>query len=106
MYLAAMNLIAQKKNLTLAAKIPAYPIVIVGVLMDFLLNVTVCTALFLELPKEWLITMRLKRHLDEMSDMNSPVTWRQSIALWICSNLLDPFDARGFHCRNWNRGKD
>lgn len=103
MYLAAMNLIREKEGLRWETKVFAYPLVIVGILMDFLLNVTVCTLLFLEVPKEWLVTARLQRHLYTMKDVNSAVTWRQKIALWVCSHLLDPFDARGFHCRNWNR---
>ena len=100
MYLAVMNLIQAKSRLTLAAKCFAYPLAFIGVIMDVLLNITVCTVLFLELPsiQQLLLTARLQKHLDEM-EAGTGSKWRQSIALWICVNLLDSFDSRGYHCK-------
>jgi hypothetical protein len=100
MYLSVMNLIENKKHLTLTTKCFAYPLALLGIIMDVLLNLTVCTLLFLELPKTWMLTDRLQSHLDDIGGPKDG--WRGTLALWICSNLLDPFDARGFHCKKKN----
>lgn len=92
MYLAVMNLMAARKTMPLVTKLFAYPLAAIGIIMDVLINIIVGTILFLELPKTWLLTARLQSHLDDTG-------WRGSIAVWICANLLDPFDARGYHCR-------
>jgi len=97
MYLAVMNLMEAKSKLTLAAKCFAYPLALLGVIMDVALNLTVCTIIFFELPKQFMLTARLQSHLDEIGGPKDG--WRGTIALWICSNLLDPFDSRGFHCK-------
>lgn len=51
-------------------------------------------ALFLKLPAkgEWTFSQRVgnyKRRID----------WRAPLATWICTNLLDPFEADGTHCK-------
>lgn len=97
MYLSVMNLMREKTHLTRVTKCFAYPLALLGVIMDVVLNLTVCTLLFLEIPKTWMLTARLQSHLDEIG---GPIDgWRGTIALWICSNLLDPFDSRGYHCK-------
>lgn len=68
-----------------------------GLFMDALLNLTVGTLLFLELPggkKPWyleLVTDRLKRNVVNLG-------WRGKVARFICHHLLDKFDPRGRHC--------
>lgn len=103
MYLAVMNLIQSKHKLTLAAKFFAYPLAAIGIIMDFLINIIVGTLLFLDLPREFLLTARLQRYLDDLDNLTEPAkglrNWRHSAALWICTNLLDPFDSRGYHCK-------
>ena len=64
-----------------------------GYLADFLVNVVVCTVLFLELPREWVVTARVSRH------KKSGTGYRQALATWVCVNLLDPFDPSGCHCK-------
>lgn len=91
MYLSVMNLMEQKDKLTLTTKIFAYPIAAIGVFADFFYNITVGTLMFLELPKEYLLTMRLDRHLTETG-------WRGKRARWACKNFLDPFARDGRHC--------
>lgn len=66
------------------------PVLIVGYLLDFLVNVTACTVLFLEVPRETTVTARLKRHAPEC-------TWRGGIARWMAAHLLDAFDPAGRH---------
>lgn len=94
-YLAVMNLQRAKENgtLSLPAKILGLPIVIVGVLLDVVVNIFVMTILFLERPKEWLVTDRLQRHVRYHSG-----TWRAKLAYVICHYLLDTFDPSGKHC--------
>jgi len=49
---------------------------------------------FLELPREFTVTHRLRRY------MTFPMrrTWRGAAAVWVCHNLLDIFDPDGKHC--------
>lgn len=69
-----------------------YPFVIVAALMDVVCNITIAALIFLEPPKEWLVTQRLQRH--HTSDNG----WRTSLAAYVCETLLDPFDPTGDHC--------
>lgn len=69
------------------------PWVALGYALDFLANVIVATLIFLELPREALVTTRLQRHI------NSPTSsWRTAIAVWVCDEMLDVFDPSGNHC--------
>lgn len=92
-YLSVMNLMRVRATLKWQTLIFAYPIAAVGIVADFLCNVVIGTVLFLALPKDLLLTKRLKRYL-ERDD------FRGSIAHWICEYLLDPFDPKGSHCGN------
>lgn len=73
----------------------ALPVVIVGYVMDALLQL-LATVPFLDAPRymqrEWLLTDRLQRY------MAGHDHWRKRVADWICTHMLDPFDARGDHC--------
>lgn len=92
-YLAVMNLKRNQDKLTFAAKLIAYPVAFVGVLSDALFNVLLGTLFFVELPKEWLFTHRLERHIQQSAG------YRLRFAMWFCINLLDPFDPAGEHCK-------
>ncbi len=94
MYLAVMNLKRARDKGTLpnAAKCFGYPILIVGYVLDILFNLIVGTVLFLELPREFVFTSRLSRHLSSNG-------YKFKVAIWICKNLLDPFDPSGGHCK-------
>ncbi len=95
LYLAVMNL--QRARDAGALTRPAYllglPILYLGLLVDFLVNVVVLTALMLEPPREWLVTARLTRHAHDGDG------WRCAMALWIAANLLDVFDPSGKHIK-------
>lgn len=91
LYLSVMMLMKHKDTLTTETKFFAYPLAFYGVLVDFLYNMTVGTLLFVELPREWLLTKRLKRHLEDDN-------WRGTMSRWFCRHLLDPFDPKGTHC--------
>ena len=80
------------KRLTTTTKILALPWVVVGYVLDVLVNVTVASLVFWEPPWELLLTSRLQRHIDANHG------WRHRRAQWICDRLLDPFDPTGNHC--------
>lgn len=91
-YLAVMTLKRAKdaKLLTRTAMAFGYPVLFVGLVLDFLANVLVLTVLLAELPREGTVTSRLKRH-------NATSTgWRKAVAAW-AEPLLDPFDPSGDH---------
>ena len=69
------------------------PAVVLGYLMDVLANLTIATLVFLEPPREWLVTKRLQRHIAAGAR-----SWRGRIATVVCDNLLDVFDPTGNHC--------
>lgn len=70
----------------------AYPALAVGLVLDAAANVAVCSVLFLELPRELLVTSRLSRHAKGAG-------WRAAVARWICQHLLDKLDPSGCHCK-------
>jgi len=91
-FLAVMSLKRAKDAdlLTATAKCFGYPLLFVGLLLDLLANTLVLTILLMELPREFTVTSRLKRH-------NATSTgWRKALAAW-AEPLLDPFDPSGDH---------
>ena len=66
--------------------------VLVAVLMDIPFNVFVATILFYDWPQEAMFTQRLERY-KRLADCRA-----RRVAVWICQNLLDPFQLGG-HCR-------
>ena len=91
-FLAVMTLKRAKDAglLTFWAKVFGYPVLFVGLALDFLANVLVLTVLLGELPREGTVTRRLQRH-------NATSTgWRKAVAAW-AEPLLDPFDPSGDH---------
>lgn len=93
-YLAVMALKRARDNqqLTFASKILGYPVLFIGYILDVFVNIFVMSFIFLEVPKETLVTSRLKRWC-----CASP-SWRQRLARWLCENLLNQFDPSGKHC--------
>jgi len=95
LYLAIMNLQRARDfgTLTRSARWLGYPVLLVGIILDWLLNWVVGSVLFLEPPHSpgELVTARLQRHCKRS-------TWRGAIARWVCHSLLDTFDPSGRHC--------
>lgn len=91
-YLAVMNLKRAKDAgmLTRTTAVLGYPVLLVGWILDAFVNVFVLTVLMLELPRELLVTTRLKRH------NRYGRGWRKSFARWF-EPLLDPYDPSGDH---------
>lgn len=93
-YLIVMTLKRARDAKTLSpyAAIMAGPIIVVAEAIDAIGNWTFCTVLFLELPRETLITSRLKRLILGEG-------WRSGLAGWMCADLLNAFDPSGNHCK-------
>lgn len=91
-YVLIMNIKRARDAGTLSrvAYVLGVPILIIGYLLDFIVNVGPCTVLFLEPPRETTVTARLKRHRDADN-------WRGRLARWMAAHLLDPFDPDGRH---------
>lgn len=95
-YLAVMNLKRAKDNGTIqrTALWLGYPILLIGLALDWLVNFVVMTPVFMDLPQSpgELVTGRLKRYVKE-----EEFTWRASFARWFAVHILDPFDPSGKH---------
>jgi hypothetical protein len=93
-YLACSALLRAHKEdkLTLSMKVLGYPILISGVLLDFIANITIFSILFLQIPKEFLVTSRLKKNLKVGKG------WRYKFAKFICEQLLSNVDVDYNHC--------
>lgn len=95
-YLAVMNLKRAKDagNLRPIALWLGSPILVVGIVIDWLVNWVVFTVVCLDFPESAgeLVTGRLKRYVRD-----EPDTWRASLAFWFADELLDAFDPSGKH---------
>jgi len=91
-YLAVMNLSRAREAGTLRkpAYIAGYPVLILGFILDFLVNIIVVSIVMLEFPKEVTVTSRFKR-------LKNKGGWRGKWAGWVATNILDPFDPSGVH---------
>lgn len=94
LYLAIMGLAPHRERLHPVAKFHAYALLGIGLVLDFLLNVVVCSVLFLKYPQNVLLTGRLKRYIRDPHER----PWRRNMAAWLCRHLLDQFDPSGCHC--------
>ena len=94
-YLAVMNMKSHLSTMTRFAKVNGYVVVGIGLLLDALLHFVIGTIVFLDLPREVLLTRRLKRYRRQGRYMG---TWRRSLGNWLCYHLLDQFDPSGEHC--------
>lgn len=92
-YTAMMRLkqVREAGKLTLAMKILGYPVLFFGLALDLVLNVTIGSLLFLEIPREYTLSERLWRHSQESTG------YRQKVAEVIRVNLLDAIDPSGVH---------
>lgn len=93
-YLAVMNLKRAKENGVLTSYALAFgiPILLVGYAIDILVNLLVLPFILLDRPRSWTVTGTLKYHL------NNSTGWRETLAAWFCTNLLNAFDPDGKHC--------
>lgn len=78
-------------RLSKTAEVLGAPVVGVGLVLDVLVNLLVATVLFLDVPRELLLSQRLKRLAAQS------VGWRARAAVWLDEALLAPFDHTGSH---------
>jgi hypothetical protein len=92
-YVAVMRLkqVRDAGKLTIAMKVFGYPLLVVGLVLDLLVNVCIGSVVFIEIPRELTLSSRLWRL------SNGAPGYRQKVALWFRVNLLDAIDPDGIH---------
>lgn len=93
-FLAVMSLYRAHLNKTISktSLVLGYPILAIGAFIDLSMNVTLFSLIFLELPKEYMLTKRMQRYIA------TDTGWRFKLSSFICNNLLNAFDVSGRHC--------
>ena len=93
LFLAVMNLGQSKAEGKLHgfALYAGYTVLGVGLLVDLVVQITVATVIWLELPREWTVSGRVERLCREGHG------YRLAVALWFRRVLLAPFDRSGGH---------
>ncbi len=93
LFLAVMNLNEAKLAGTLprAVIVPAYITLGLGLVVDFFVQVTFASVLWLELPRETTVSARVARLI------KSGHGYRYDLAVWFRDHLLKPFDRSGGH---------
>lgn len=91
-FLAVMNLKRARDAELLGpvAYAMGVPLLALGYVLDAIVNWTVFSLAFAEVPHEMTVTYRLKRHIADPG-------WRGRLARWLAAHLLDPFDPDGRH---------
>lgn len=95
-YLAVMHLARAREAGTLSrtALYLGYPLFLIGYLLDVFVQVVIASVVFLDIPRDWTLTGRLKRYIN-----TEPAgSWREKVAVWFCAHLLNAFDPDGKHC--------
>lgn len=92
MYVASMGMIRahSEKKLNGVLWVLCLPFVAVSIVLDFINNMTVFSLIYFELPREWVVTDRLKRHAKGTG-------WRKSLSYWFGNTILNAFDHTGSH---------
>lgn len=91
-YCAVMNIkrVRDAGKLTKLGMAFGYPTLVIGLMLDLLVNVFVMTIILLEVPQELTVTSRLKRHNRESTG------WRLAVVKFF-EPVLDPLDPSGDH---------
>jgi uncharacterized membrane protein YhaH (DUF805 family) len=90
-YAAVMNIkrVRDAGKLTTLGVVFGYPTLVIGLVLDLLVNVFVMSIILLEIPQELTVTSRLKRH-------QSSTGWRLAVVKFF-EPVLDPLDPSGDH---------
>lgn len=76
--------------LSRTARVLSVPMLLIAGPLDVLINVTLGTLMFGQIPRELTLSQRLERHVAHTG-------WRGALARWIARSLLDPFEHDGRH---------
>ena len=93
LYVASITLYAHRKDVNWCVYLIGAPVLICMVLIDVFAQLTLCTIIFLDLPQEWMVTLRLRRY-----KLQENMNWRKKAAQFVCEKLLNPFDPTKEHC--------
>tara|TARA_R110000823_G_scaffold271722_2_gene391120 strand:+ start:1057 stop:1311 length:255 start_codon:yes stop_codon:yes gene_type:complete len=74
------------------AKLLVYPTRFVFDCVELLANAIVCTIIFLDIPKEFTVSDRLRRYYENQERAG----WRMILVAFV-KPMLDPFDHKGPH---------
>lgn len=93
-YLAVMTLkrAYDEKTLSKLAYIFGAPLLALGLLIDFIVNIFVASVFLLDLPREFTVSEKLSRLIKTTG-------WRSRASCWFCQHFLDVFDPSGKHCK-------
>ena len=78
--------ISKQKRFNLVSKVAT----VIFILQDLLMNLIICTVLFLDLPKEYLVTARMKRYKNAYQakpNCNILENFRYYFAVYMCKYL-------------------
>jgi hypothetical protein len=91
-YAAVMNIkrVRDAGKLTTLGKVFGYPTLVIGLILDLLVNWFVMSIILLEVPQELTVTSRLKRHHKESTG------YRLAVVKFF-EPVLDPLDPSGDH---------
>lgn len=91
-YAAVMNVkrVRDAGKLTTLGKVFGYPTLVIGLLLDLYVNVFVMTFILVEMPMEFTVTSRLKRHHKDSTG------YRLAVVKFF-EPVLDPLDPSGDH---------
>lgn len=92
LYIAAINVYGDRETISPVLFWAMAPMMITMLACDFCMQMTLATAIFLDLPRELTVTSRLKRY------EAGPPGWRQHWAIEICTQGLNPFAPNKHHC--------
>jgi hypothetical protein len=92
LYLAAINFYENRHETSSLVVFLAAPMLVAMLVCDFLMNMTLFSVIFVDVPRELLVTARLKRY------RALPDGWRKHWADEICTRGLNPFDPTKHHC--------
>ena len=95
LYVAMMHIerVIEISDIPWQAKMLVLPTLWIFHVVEFVANVIVCTIVFLDLPRERMVTHRLRRYRDNPDKYKA---WRLKVVYFI-KPMLNPFDHRGDH---------
>jgi hypothetical protein len=94
LYVAMMNVDRSmiSQELPWQAKILVYPTKVLFDIVEVVSNTFICTLIFLDFPREFTVSDRLRRYYTDKTTSN----WRLTIVHFV-KPMLDPFDHKGPH---------
>ena len=94
LYVSMMNIdrAMELGELPWQAKLMVYPTKFVFDMVEVVANTIVCTLIFLDLPKEFTVSDRLRRYYEDQNQAK----WRMVLVNFV-KPMLDPFDHKGPH---------